>query len=131
MIAILLIAMAAGCASALMFASIISGMLISLLLFYLAPLPLMVAGLAWGPLSATIGGIAAASGLAAIFGLPYGIAFVHHDCAARLVARSSRFAGAARQAAMPLRATAPRPPHRHWNGIRSAASCCGSPVLPC
>ena len=76
MITILLIAMAAGCASALMFASIISGVLISLLLFYLAPLPLMVAGLAWGPLSATIGGIAAASGLAAIFGLPYGIAFV-------------------------------------------------------
>ena len=76
MIAILLIAVAAGCASALMFASIISGMLISLLLFYLAPLPLMVAGLAWGPLSATIGGIAAASGLAAIFGLPYGIAFI-------------------------------------------------------
>lgn len=76
MIAILLIALAAGCASALMFASIISGVLISLLLFYLAPLPLMVAGLAWGPLSATIGGIAAAAGLAAIFGLPYGIAFV-------------------------------------------------------
>jgi hypothetical protein len=75
MITILLIAVAAGCASALMFASIISGVLISLLLFYLAPLPLMVAGLAWGPLSATIGGIAAASGLAAIFGFPYGIAF--------------------------------------------------------
>ena len=76
MIAILLIAVAAGCASALMFASIISGVLISLLLFYLAPLPLMVAGLAWGPLSAAIGGIAAASSLAAIFGLPYGIAFI-------------------------------------------------------
>ena len=43
MIAITLIALAAGCASALMFASIISGALISLLLFYLAPLPLMVA----------------------------------------------------------------------------------------
>jgi hypothetical protein len=76
MIAILLIAMAAGCASALMFASIISGVLISLLLFYLAPLPLMVAGMAWGPLSAAIGGTAAAAGLAAIFGLPYGIGFV-------------------------------------------------------
>ncbi len=36
MIAIVLIAMAAGCASALMFASIVSGALISLLLFYLA-----------------------------------------------------------------------------------------------
>jgi hypothetical protein len=76
MMTTVLIALAAGCASALMFASIISGALISLLLFYLAPLPLMVAGLGWGPLSATIGGIAAASGLGAIFGLPYCLAFV-------------------------------------------------------
>ena len=75
MIAIVLIAIAAGCASALMFASIISGALISLLLFYLAPLPLMVAALGWGPISATIGGIAAATGLGTIFGLPYCIAF--------------------------------------------------------
>ncbi len=75
MIAIVLIAIAAGCASALMFASIVSGALISLLLFYLAPLPLMVAALGWGPLSSTIGGIAAATGLGAIFGLPYCIAF--------------------------------------------------------
>src|SRR5258708_36672715 len=76
MIAIVLIAMAAGCASGLMFASIVSGALISLLLFNLAPLPLMVAALGWGPLSATIGGIVAATGLGAIFGLPYCIAFV-------------------------------------------------------
>jgi hypothetical protein len=75
MIAIVPIAMAAGCASALMFASIVSGALISLLLFYLAPLPLMVAALGWGPLCATIGGITAAAGLGAIFGLPYCIAF--------------------------------------------------------
>ena len=75
MIAIILIGLAAGCASALMFASIISGALISMLLFYLAPLPLMVAALGWGPLAATIGGIAAAAGLGAIFGLPYCIAF--------------------------------------------------------
>jgi hypothetical protein len=76
MMTTVLIALAAGCASALMFASIISGALISLVLFYLAPLPLMVAGLGWGPLSATIGGIAAALGLGAIFGLPYCLAFV-------------------------------------------------------
>jgi hypothetical protein len=76
MIVIILIALAAGAASALMFASIISGALISLLLFYLAPLPLMVAALGWGPLAATIGGIAAASGLGLMFGLPYCIAFV-------------------------------------------------------
>ena len=76
MITTVLIALAAGCASALMFSSIISGALISLMLFYLAPLPLMVAALGWGPLSATIGGISAALGLGAIFGLPYCIAFV-------------------------------------------------------
>jgi hypothetical protein len=71
-----LIAIAAGSASALMFASIISGALISLLLLYFAPLPLMVAALGWGPLAATIGGIGAATGLGAIFGLPFCIAFV-------------------------------------------------------
>ncbi|MEA2893012.1 MAG: hypothetical protein QOI05_3805 [Bradyrhizobium sp.] len=76
MMVTILIALAAGAASALMFASIISGALISLVLFYLAPLPLMVAGLGWGPLTATIGGIAAAIGLGAVFGLPYCLAFV-------------------------------------------------------
>jgi hypothetical protein len=76
MITNILIALAAGCASALMFASIISGALISLLLFYLAPLPLMVAGLGWGPLGAAIGGIAAGTGLGLLFGMPYLIAFV-------------------------------------------------------
>src|SRR6266436_8824912 len=75
MIAIVLIAIAAGSASALMYASVISGALISLLLFCLAPLPLMVAALGWGPLSATVGGITAAAALGAIFGLPHCIAF--------------------------------------------------------
>jgi hypothetical protein len=75
MIAIVLIAIAAGCASALMFASIISGALISVLLLYLAPLPLMVAAIGWGPLSATIGGITAATVLGLIFGLPFCIGF--------------------------------------------------------
>ena len=70
-----LIAIAAGCASALMFASMISGVLVSLLLIYFCPLPLMVAGLGWGPLASTIGGIMAATGLGAAFGLPLGIAF--------------------------------------------------------
>ena len=76
MIAILLIALAAGCASALMFASIVSGALVSLLLFNLAPLPLMVAALGWGSLAVSIGGIAAAAALGALFGLPSAIVFV-------------------------------------------------------
>jgi hypothetical protein len=70
-----LIALIAGAASALMFASIVSGALISLVLFYLAPLPLMVAAIGWGPLCASIAGIAAAIGLGALFGLPYCLAF--------------------------------------------------------
>jgi hypothetical protein len=69
MIAMVLIGLAAGCASALMSASHVSGALISIVLLYLAPLPLMVASIGWGPLCAAIGGIAAAIGLGAIFGL--------------------------------------------------------------
>ncbi len=76
MIATLFIAIAAGCASALMFASLISGAMVSLLLFWLAPLPLMMAGVGWGPLTASIGGIAAALCLGAICGLPYCLIFV-------------------------------------------------------
>jgi hypothetical protein len=72
----ILIGLAAGVASALMFASIVSGALISLLLFYLAPLPLIVAAIAWGASSSAIGGIAAAIGLGLTFGLPYCIAFL-------------------------------------------------------
>lgn len=72
----ILIAIAAGCASGLMFASIISGALISLVLFYLAPLPLMVAALGWGPASALIGSVAAGAGLGLGFGFAYFVAFI-------------------------------------------------------
>jgi len=71
----ILIALAAGLASATMFASIISGALMSLVLFYLAPLPLMVAALGWGSATALIGGVIAALGLGFIFGFPYTAAF--------------------------------------------------------
>jgi hypothetical protein len=75
MIATIAIALAAGLASALMFASITSGAAISLLLINLAPLPLMVVGLGWGPISAAIGGAAATALIASLFGMPYSIAF--------------------------------------------------------
>lgn len=68
MIAIVAIAIAAGAASALMFASVVSGALISLALFNLAPLPLMVAAIGWGPLTAAIGGIAATIAFGFLFG---------------------------------------------------------------
>jgi hypothetical protein len=69
------IAIAAGAASALMFASIISGALISVVLFYLASLPLMVAAIGWGPLSAIIGALAAAVGMAAL--LPFSLCLAY------------------------------------------------------
>jgi len=72
----LLIAIAAGCASALMFASISSGALIALLLFYLAPLPLMLAAIGWGPAGAAVGGLLAGVTLGVIFSLPYLVAFL-------------------------------------------------------
>ena len=75
MTVILIIALAAGAASATMFASITSGALIALLLVYLAPLPLMVAAIAWGPISAAIGGIGASAVLGGIFGPAYGAAY--------------------------------------------------------
>jgi hypothetical protein len=71
----ILIALAAGAASALMFVSIISGAAISLVLFYLAPLPLMVAALGWGTASALVGGIAGSLAMGLLLGWPYLAAF--------------------------------------------------------
>lgn len=74
-----LIALIAGAASALMFASIVSGALISLVLVYLAPLPLMLAAIAWGPLCGAIGGLVATLMIGGALSLPlalgYGLAF--------------------------------------------------------
>jgi len=70
MIVTTLIALAAGSASALMFVSpvaafgSIASALIALLLFCLAPLPLMVAALGWGPIAATVGGVSPADNVA-------------------------------------------------------------------
>ena len=127
MMQIVLIGLAAGCASALLFASIASGSLLSVLLFYLAPLPIMIAALGWGPLAALIGGIGAATGLGAIFGLPIFIAFVV------MMALPAWWLGylalLGRPLPMPDPVTARHRPRPSWNGIRSAASCSGSLVL--
>ncbi|HWP26428.1 MAG TPA: DUF2232 domain-containing protein [Xanthobacteraceae bacterium] len=61
---ILLVGIGAGIASALLFASIISGAVLSLFLFYLAPLPIMIAALGWSHWSALIAALVAAVGLA-------------------------------------------------------------------
>jgi hypothetical protein len=115
MIVSLLIAFAAGAASALMFASIISGALISLLLFYLAPLPLMVAGLGWGPLTAAIGGIAAGTCLGLLFGMPYLAAFVVTVALpAWWLSHLALLGRADGTGAAPANATAPTAPPTEW-----------------
>lgn len=65
---IALIGIGAGAASALLFASIASGSLISVLLFYLAPLPILIAALGWSHLSGLIAALAAAIGLGVALG---------------------------------------------------------------
>lgn len=65
---IALIAVTAGAASALLFASVTSGSLLSIPLFNLAPLPILIAGIGWNHLSALGAAIVAALALAAAFG---------------------------------------------------------------
>jgi hypothetical protein len=64
MMQIVALGMAAGAASALLFASVASGSLISVALFYAAPLPIMIAALGWSHLAGLIAAIVAALALA-------------------------------------------------------------------
>ncbi|WP_316184864.1 MULTISPECIES: hypothetical protein [unclassified Bradyrhizobium] len=75
MIGTLLIALAAGAASAVMFASTGSGVMTALVLALLAPVPLLVAAIAWGRLCAVIGGLVATACVLAIFGFDRALAF--------------------------------------------------------
>ena len=63
MIQIVLVGLGAGAAAALLFASVVSGSLAAVFLFYLAPLPIMIAALGWSHIA---GLIAAASATAAV-----------------------------------------------------------------
>lgn len=76
MVQLILIGIGAGAATALLFASIASGSVFSVLLFYLAPLPILIAALGWSHWAALIAAIAAATGLAFVFGAFFFIAFM-------------------------------------------------------
>jgi hypothetical protein len=60
---VLLIGLGAGIVSALLFVSLASGSLLSIALFYLAPLPIMLAGLGWSHFAALIAALVAGAGL--------------------------------------------------------------------
>ena len=70
------IALAAGLASTLLFASVASGSPMSILLFNLAPLPILIAGIGWSHAAALGAAIAAAAALAAMFGGQIFISFL-------------------------------------------------------
>ena len=71
-----LIGIGAGAATALLFASVTSGALLSIPLFYLAPLPILIAGLGWSHWAALIAAIAAALALGIAFGPVFFVSFI-------------------------------------------------------
>lgn len=76
MMQILLIGLGAGAASALLFASVASGSILSILLFYLAPLPIMIAAVGWSHWSGLFAAFVAAVGLSSVFGAFFIVAFL-------------------------------------------------------
>lgn len=70
------IGIGAGAASALLFASVASGSLLSILLFYLAPLPIMIAAIGWSHVGAALATGVAAIGLALSLGSTFCFAYL-------------------------------------------------------
>lgn len=73
MVQILLIGLGAGLASALLYASLMSGSLLALLLVCLSPLPILIAALGWSHWAGLVAAVAASAALAATGGI---VAFV-------------------------------------------------------
>ena len=71
-----LIGISAGAATALLFASVASGSALSVPLFYLAPLPILIAAMGWSHWAALIAAVVASARLAAVFGGFFFIAFM-------------------------------------------------------
>jgi Predicted membrane protein (DUF2232) len=73
---IVLVGLGAGAAAALLFASVTSGALVSILLFYLAPLPILIAALGWSHWSGLIAAVTASACLGLAFGMLFFAAFL-------------------------------------------------------
>lgn len=69
MIQIFLVGLGAGAAAALLFASVVSGSLAAVFLFYLAPLPIMIAALGWSHMAGLIAAAAATAAVAVLSGV--------------------------------------------------------------
>ncbi|MBS7703877.1 DUF2232 domain-containing protein [Chelatococcus asaccharovorans] len=71
----ILVGLGAGIVSALLFAVVISGSVLALLLSYIAPLPILVAALGWNHRAGLVAVVTGAASLAIIFAPPSGIAY--------------------------------------------------------
>jgi hypothetical protein len=76
MMQFVLVGIAGGLASALVFASIASGSALSIPLFYLAPLPVLISAMGWGHVSGLIAAVVAALGLGVAFGSMLSVVFL-------------------------------------------------------
>jgi hypothetical protein len=76
MMQIALIGVAAGAASALLFASVASGTLLAIPLFYLAPLPILIAAVGWSHVAGLVAAFVAATSLAVVLGGFFFISFL-------------------------------------------------------
>ncbi|QPC44687.1 DUF2232 domain-containing protein [Kaustia mangrovi] len=72
----LLIGIGAGLAAAALYSTVITYSLVSVLLFYLAPLPLFIAGLGWGAVTAGIGALTGTGALAILADYRIGLLFL-------------------------------------------------------
>lgn len=70
------VGLGAGAASALLFASLTSGTMLSIPLLYLAPLPIMIAGLGWSHWAALIAVLAASAAIGIYLGGMFLLAFL-------------------------------------------------------
>jgi hypothetical protein len=68
MIQLGLVGLGAGAAAALLFASVTSGSWLSIILFYLAPLPIMIAGIGWSHWAAMVAALSGALAVGVVFG---------------------------------------------------------------
>src|SRR5262245_36742221 len=69
MVQIVLVGLGAGAAAALLFGSILSGSIVTVFLFYLAPLPILIASLGWSQLAGLIAAVSATAVIVLVSGV--------------------------------------------------------------
>ena len=83
--AYLFIGLIAGLVSALMFAAAQTGSFLFLLFFFVVPVPLYLAGLGWGAISALVGGVAGSGAIAVMSSLQAGLFYLLSVAAAPVI----------------------------------------------